>query len=147
MWIPFWCLEMLIKPLWDTDFTKWNHFNTSWAICTYWFYQKTSPFKSIISRILKIFIMHVSELNRKRSCACPSELDGHGSENVTKKCRYHYKLILKAILPSKPLIFIIWLVLHFKITCSLKIQSVRKLKNIRRPRWKVKIFEKLPFLE
>ena len=53
MWIPFWCLEMLIKPLWDTDFTKWNHFNTSWAICTYWFYQKLKSFEKYHFRNIK----------------------------------------------------------------------------------------------
>ena len=33
---------------------------------------------------------------------------------------FHHKLILNAILPSKPLIFTIWFVLHFNITWSLE---------------------------
>ena len=146
MWIPFWCLEMLIKPLWDTDFTKWNHFNTSWAICTYWFYQKLKSFEKYHFRNIKN-IYYACIRVKQEKFMCPSELGKHGLENDTKKCRNHYKLILKAILPSKPLIFIIWLVLHFKITCSLKIPSVRKVKDTRGPRWKVKIFKKLPFFE
>ena len=39
-----------------------------------------------------------------------------------------HKLILNAILPSKPLIFTIWFVLHFNITWSLKINTRNSLK-------------------